>query len=225
VKFYVLLGFCKLLFGFKEIEMNKLNSNRVLGITISILLIITGLKWAPESLEFKDFDSSKLAPLLGSLLFMALLAERTSEVFLTNWRGPTAAQKDREIEASSKEIRVLESAKPRNQNAIVEAQGKLKELTNSREEYRMQTRSAALWLGLLIGLLVSAVGVRVLHELVASELRGTQALYFTAVDILLTGCLISGGSDVLHKIAERYNNFMALSEKKTAEQKQQQATT
>ena len=88
---------------------------------------------------------------------------------------------------------------------------------NSREEYRMQTRSAALWLGLLIGLLVSAVGVRVLHELVVSELQGTQALYFTAVDILLTGCLISGGSDVLHKIAERYNNFMALSEKKTAE--------
>jgi len=124
--------------------MNKLNGMRVLGITILVLLIITSLKWAPKSLEFKDFDSSKLAPLLGSLLFMALLAERTSEVFLTNWRGPTAAQKDREIEASSREIRNLESAKLGTQDAIVEAQGRLRELMNSREEFGAASlRSAA----------------------------------------------------------------------------------
>lgn len=196
--------------------MSKLNNVRALWITIAVLLIITGLKWAPESLKFNDFDSSKLAPLLGSLLFMALLAERTLEVFLTNWRGPVAAQKDREIETKSQEISQLEKAKPLKQDPIVKAQKKLKELTNSREEYRMQTRSNALWLGLLIGLLVSAVGVRLLHELVTSDLKGTQALYFTAVDILLTGCLIAGGSDGLHKIAEQYNNFMALNKKKPA---------
>ena len=182
------------------------------------------MKWAPESLKFKEFDSSKLAPLLGSLLFMALLAERTSEVFLTNWRGPVAAQKDREIEAKSQEISDLESAKPRKQDAIVKTQEKLKELTNSREVYRMQTRSTVLWLGLLIGLLVSVVGVRLLHELVTSDLKGAQALYFTTVDILLTGCLIAGGSDGPHKIAEQYNNFMAINKKKTAEQEQEPAT-
>lgn len=200
--------------------MSKLNRVRAVWITIAVVLIITGLRWAPESLEFKEFDSSKLAPLLGSLLLMALLAERTLEIVLTNWRGPTAASKEREIEAKSQEIGDLESAKPRKQDIIERRQEELKKLTNDREEYRMQTRSSALWLGLLIGLLVSAVGVRVLHELVASDLKGVQALYFTAVDILLTGCLIAGGSDGLHKIAEQYNYFMALNKKKPVEKGQ-----
>ncbi len=97
-------------------------------------------------------------------------------------------------------------------------------LVNKREKYRMRTRSLSLWLGLFIGILVSAVGIRALHKLVASlPAEGTvQAYVFNIVDIVLTGCLIAGGSDGIHKISELYNSFIG-STTKIAEERGKKA--
>ncbi len=189
--------------------MSKITNSGILWIVIAGLLIITTPIWAHESLDLGEFKTSKLFPLLSSLLLIALFVERTLEVFLTTWRGPVAAGKDRDIELKNKEISNMESQVPKETDEIDGARDELKEFVKGREEYRMQTRSLSLGLGLFAGVLVSAVGIRALRELVASvPAEGLQAIFFNFVDIVLTGCLIAGGSDGIHKISELYNSFI-----------------
>lgn len=196
--------------------MSRTENSRILWIAVVGLLVITGLIWLPESLDLSEFKTQDLLPLLGLLFLLALFAERALEVLLTTWRGPEADEKDRDIELKRKKINDLGSQSRLDRAAMANAEADLKTLVDDREKYRMMTRNLALWLGLLIGIFISVVGFRVLHELVANapEEGTTQAYVFSFVDIVLTGCLIAGGSDGIHKISELYNGFMGSTTKK-----------
>ena len=62
-----------------------------------------------------------------------------------------------------------------------------------------------------MGLLISAVGIRTLESMVdrnaLTEISRLQSLVFRLVDVLLTGGVIAGGSEGIHKIANIYNAF------------------
>jgi len=74
----------------------------------------------------------------------------------------------------------------------------------------LETRNISLWSALFLGVFVSAVGVRTLGMLVAENAvpAGMQTSLFNSVDILLTGALLAGGSDGIHKIMQVYTNYM-----------------
>ncbi len=193
--------------------MQKILVSRYLWFAIILLFLISAYFWAPEPLDLKTIGVSELLPFLGTLLLIALFAERTLEVFLTTWRGPIASIKDQEIESKDNEIVDLKSMKPQDKKAITRSQKELNVLKKDREEYRMGTRRWALWAGLLIGLVISSFGIRALNELIIDQPEGLQEVLFKILDIVLTGCIIAGGSDGIHKIAEVYLSFMGTTSK------------
>jgi hypothetical protein len=87
----------------------------------------------------------------------------------------------------------------------------LKENEQARSAYKATTRKIALWTALVFGLLISGVGVRSLDTLVqpvqGSLYSGIQSLVFRCLDVLLTGGLIAGGSDGIHKITQLFTTY------------------
>ena len=63
-----------------------------------------------------------------------------------------------------------------------------------------------------MGLVISLVGIRTLITLVTPEsyaaLSVLQKNLFTMVDVLVTGGLIAGGSDGIHKILQTFLDLM-----------------
>ncbi len=81
-----------------------------------------------------------------------------------------------------------------------------------RSAYKSQTRKIALWTALSVGLLISGVGVRSLDTLLQPVPQGAlnsgiQSLVFRCRDVVLTGGLIAGGSDGIHKITQLASTF------------------
>ena len=87
----------------------------------------------------------------------------------------------------------------------------LKEFQNERSRYKSQTRKLALWTALFVGLVVSGVGVRSLDTLVqpvqGSLYSGIQTVMLRCLDVILTGGLIAGGSDGIHKVTQLFTTF------------------
>jgi hypothetical protein len=88
---------------------------------------------------------------------------------------------------------------------------KLKKNEELRSAYKSQTRKIALWTALFFGLMISGVGIRSLDSLVqpvqGSVYSGVQSLVFRCLDVLLTGGLIAGGSDGIHKITQLFTTY------------------
>ncbi|EKQ67710.1 hypothetical protein OsccyDRAFT_3998 [Leptolyngbyaceae cyanobacterium JSC-12] len=90
-----------------------------------------------------------------------------------------------------------------------------KDLRLKRALYKSETRRIALWLALFIGLLISGVGIRALETLVTIQefdqepmFYNGQIFIFRSLDTLLTGGLIAGGSDGIHKLVRVFTTFL-----------------
>ena len=117
------------------------------------------------------------------LIFVFLIVERALEAIVSAWREPgkRSRQPSGDGEPSSDFL-----------------------------DYTQMTRIITLALALLMGLLVSAVGIRVLEPIVDSSSLGelgSQARWFRSVDVLLTGGVISGGSEGVHKLMKVYDKL------------------
>ena len=89
---------------------------------------------------------------------------------------------------------------------------KLKTNQQLRSAYKSQTRKIAMWTALLVGLIISGVGVHSLDTLVeplalANPYSNIQLFMFRCLDTLLTGGLIAGGSDGIHKITQLFSTY------------------
>ena len=69
----------------------------------------------------------------------------------------------------------------------------------------------AMYLGYVLGFIISMIGIRALEPLVDSgtfqNLGEVQQNMFRMVDIFITGGLLAGGSDGIHKITEILRDF------------------
>ncbi len=93
---------------------------------------------------------------------------------------------------------------------------RLKALDLERGRYKSITRKMALWMALVVGVLLSGVGIRSLETFV--NLRdlagqppifyGGQLFIFRSLDTLLTGGLIAGGSEGIHKLTQVFTTFL-----------------
>ncbi len=127
---------------------------------------------------------------------------RSGSLRITPWRD-VEAEKMREQVKDAQQGAQAAQAGPAE--AVLEAKEQL-------VEYKGQTRQLAFLVGLALGMLTSAVGVRGLRFLVEpqafSKLSGGQTAVFNALDVLLTGALLAGGADGLHKLVSVFTNYM-----------------
>jgi len=192
-------------------------SVRVIGVVAVVLVLAAVVAFALSPLVIKDDAATRIVPTLGILIAVALFLERATEVFLSASRSGGADNLDHEIEKSRKIIAELkESSRP--PESIAAAESVLGECLERRTTYRITSRQWALWGGLLAGTLIAAVGLRSLNIFFTpdslKQMNQNQKMLFAGVDVLLTGALLAGGSDGLHKITEVYTSFMNSTAKK-----------
>lgn len=96
----------------------------------------------------------------------------------------------------------------------------LHERERKKIAYKSDTRVIALWISLLFGILMSAIGIRSIEPLVIIDLNNSiQLSIFRCLDALLTGGLIAGGSEGIHKLIKVFTDFMEASSKQIKNQR------
>jgi hypothetical protein len=174
-----------------------------LYLTVVGALLVTAL-YAPGVIRFWPFSVMEIVHRIAPLFLIALFIERCLEVFVTAWRGPDAAIRDHRIRQLRKTIR--------DRNADAEAEIELARVCAEKEQCRSRLRRVAFAGSVALGVIVSAVGVRALGLFVDpaafSGLSAEQQASFNMVDVLLTGAMLGGGSDALHKFVTVFTNFM-----------------
>lgn len=101
---------------------------------------------------------------------------------------------------------------------LVELDKEITQLSGFNQErgrFKSGTRKIALWSALFVGVLVSGAGVRGFETLVdlralpdAPLLYTGQIFLFRSLDTLLTGGLIAGGSEGMHKLTQVFSAFL-----------------
>ncbi len=181
-----------------------------------------------EPIKFKDFNTTDVIQVFALLMLVSLFLERALEVFLSTWRGPGSAVLDLKIEEFESKISRLKELKSPRPEEIESEYAKFENAKKERKDYKCQSQRYILWVGLAFGFLVSAIGLQALHSLADSNalegLPKTQQTLFRWVDVLLTGGLIAGGSDGIHKIANVYNNFMDFTAEKASGENKKKKT-
>ncbi|MBC1220637.1 hypothetical protein, partial [Nostoc sp. UCD120] len=95
----------------------------------------------------------------------------------------------------------------------------LNEKERQKTAYKSDTRVIALWTSLLFGLLMSAIGIRSIEPLVVLDFDNPiQVIIFRCLDALLTGGLIAGGSEGIHKLIKVFIDFMEATSKQIKNQ-------
>lgn len=207
-------------------------------ILIGILLLGAAF---PFAVKLKNFEESQFQMLLGSLAIITLFLERGVEVFVASWRDPDAdmirsrklvVMKEIEhfqadIKDLETEIEFLKQANQEFQNQETERKA-LIDAVNIKEKdicaiesdeivYASGTKRFAMYFALGAGMIISAVGIRILGTLVEEfgpDMGNLQQMAFRLTDIALTGGLLAGGSEALHRLAALYNTFLDATIKK-----------
>jgi len=81
----------------------------------------------------------------------------------------------------------------------------------NRDQYRADTRRIAFFTGTTLGVVIAALGVRMLEMFVdpaaVEALGDVHQRLFRGTDVLLTGAVLGGGSDALHQLVLVFTNF------------------
>jgi len=139
------------------------------------------------AIPLQEIDVNKITKLLGSLFAIALFFERCIEVIVAIFRNKKAAEYKNELEKSPTD----------------KAEKKL-------THYRLETQSISLRVSFIVGIVVSAAGIRILGELVTipSGIALPQQNFFHLVDIFITAGVLAGGSDGIHQLMTVYDDYM-----------------
>jgi hypothetical protein len=176
------------------------------------------------AIHLQDFNVNKITTLLGSLFAIALFFERCTEVIIAIFRNKTAAELKN----------VLDNLEKMENHA-----GKAMIVKNAEEEltnYRLETQSISLRVSFIVGIVVSAAGIRILGEMVdipkdVVDIALSQKNFFHLVDIFITAGVLAGGSDGIHQLMTVFDDNMKYfsktamnkTETETAEAKAKQA--
>lgn len=163
------------------------------SVFVWIFLILTVI-WAIVigdqfgAIHLQHFDVNKMTTLLVSLFSIALFFERCIEVIVAIFRNKKAAEYKNELDKSPTDKDIE------------------KKLTN----YRLETQSISLRVSFIVGIAVSAMGIRILGELVdiPQDIGLSQKNLFNLVDIFITAGVLAGGSDGIHQLMTVYDDYM-----------------
>lgn len=205
----------------KDNEIFQLSAINFLA-TLALLGFIGALilNFIPSfpSFPFRGWGNAQVGELISSLFFTILIVERSLEVFVTTWRGVESAYLKQKI-VELQPVSASDSTSDLTSDLTSKARDN-EELNNVKEElarYKAKTSKLSLWTGLLIGILTSFVGIRILETFIdvsASDINEIQLRAFRILDIILTGGLIAGGSKGFHQIMSIYEEFMEATTRK-----------
>ena len=151
-------------------------------------------------------DLTAFGTLLGTLLFASAILERALDVWLSMMMGAKADNLDNQIRTLKAQI---ESAPAGSAQSL---QAALEPVLKERTAHQVATRKLAAPVALFAGTIISAIGLRSLQPLFdkadSAWTRTAQGHLFVAVDVLLTGTLLAGGSDGIHWIVALYRDWM-----------------
>ena len=176
--------------------------SKLIWLLIIVTLIIASIFIGFTNISLIENIFEKLGAVLGTLLLAALFIERGLDVFLTTLRAEDSEKMSKKVEEIQTMVNDGDTAK----------KGELTELKEEQLKFKSKTRIIALWSGLLAGVILGIIGFRALNSLVDPDefesLQNFQKMIFNAVDIFLTGCVLAGGSDSIHKIMDSFRLFM-----------------
>lgn len=154
--------------------------------------------WPPGPIHFAKFTAADFTQQLAPLMLVSIFIERSLEVFITAWRGGKETELQRDVDKQTQ----LAGGDLAKLDKVQKAQDTL-------SQYKSQTAQLALPAALVLGILISALGIRGLGNFVdKSSFHGQQQSWFTVADVLLTGSLVGGGSDVVHQVIHAFTNFL-----------------
>jgi hypothetical protein len=154
--------------------------------------------------------------LLTPLFLVSLFIERALEVFVTSWRGEESDKIDIAVATAKRQLpQQPVAARPPVQPpapGVVDPEEDLMARQLDLARWKAGTRRIAFVGGVIVGILVSALGVRALQLFVDpaafANLSLAQQRLFAMGDVLLTGAAIGGGADGMHKLVSVFTNFM-----------------
>jgi len=172
----------------------------------------------PEPLAFKPLSPQVFFGLIGWLFAIALFVERAVEVVVLVFRDQQAGA----LDAAEARATAIVAALAANATASQSDKDKAaRDAVTAHEQtvsYRAETKEMAMLVSFVFGIFISLAGVRALHGLLA-DFTPTGTL-FTVADIVVTGALLAGGSEGIHRMANAFTSFMdSLSTRADASQK------
>jgi len=176
------------------------------------------LNQVPEPLAFKPLTPQLFAGLIGWLFAVSLFVERAVEVVVLVFRDQQADALD---EAEARATAMVAALAGSAATSQADKDKAAKDAATARAQsvtYRAETKEMALLVGFAFGVFVSLAGVRALHGLLADS--APTGTLFTVADIVVTGAMLAGGSEGIHRMANAFTSFMdSLSSRADASQK------
>lgn len=145
-----------------------------------------------QTLEFDPEGLQNLGMVLAPLVAVAAFIERTVEVVLTPTRGDTAGKLRHDLEKKK------------------EAGADIADLQKQLRNYSLGTRRYAFLLAVGLGLVASMLGLRALENLVVTSPDDPLAPAVRRFDMLLTGLVVGGGADGIHKPVKAFTDYMEM---------------
>jgi len=161
-----------------------------------------------RTIDISSFDFSKIFGLLGSIAFISLLVERASEIFMIDPKKEEKENLKREVQSLTK----------RNVLSPEEAEVKTQKATQLKV-YQDDRRKKVSLFAFTLGILIAMFGVRILTNLIENpeSMNVVQSKFINIIDMVLTGCVIAGGSEGIHYIIKIFGNFMPGNQPQTRE--------
>ena len=170
---------------------------------LAAVAIIVALN-RPPLIRFRPLEIEDFTSVIVPLFIVALFIERAVEVFVTSWRG--ADSETLEGKAKDKEKNGAEQPASPERQAL--------------KQFKGRTRVLAFAAGTVLGIIAAALGIRVLEPFLHADwalqdgVTSFQAGSFQAFDAILTGLVIGGGADGMHKLVSVFTNFIDAAAKK-----------
>jgi hypothetical protein len=169
------------------------------SITIAVAATCMVLTLWTRPMSFKEFPMEALIGLFAKLIAIALFIERTVEVLLTPWRGL----------GSNRMTARVKQAKAKLENGQTDSVEEMSNAEDELREYKGQTRQIAFLVALALGMMISVIGLRGLEFFVDPNSMRTsseQTFVFHALDVLVTGALLAGKAEGLHKMVSVFTS-------------------
>jgi len=228
-------------------EVNHDRLAIAIAASFGLLCWVVAAMSSSEALAIKQ--DLNITGLFSSLLLVALFVERVIEVFVSVWCDPQTAMHEQNLDYWQTRKGQLEKDVTRLTNELTsptppspsrkdEIDQTLQERRAAIEDamanadveekalipFRARTQKVSTWIGLAIGVFVSAAGYRFLAQIVDASVLGKtpQGSMFVAADVLLTGAVLAGGSKLVHEIFAVYEAFMQTTSKSVSDKSKTQ---
>jgi len=181
--------------------MNSLTAVKLMLAGVILLSLILVYAMHPDLIVFLPIDTTQFLETIVPLFLIALFIERALEVFVTAWRGGNASLHELAVRLEKKKLAKTDKVS-----------SSLEDAEKTQSDYKNNTRRVALISGLAAGILVSAFGVRALESFadpdLFDQLSDLQRDSFRLFDTIVTGAVLGGGADGIHRIVSVFTGFL-----------------